>query len=144
MKTKYTLITTIALLLVANVFAQDIVGLLINGKKIGEKTVKDSPAIIHINKMKYKNISNITITVKQAQRYNVYKRTIEITNEKEDNLWLVNESLSKKEEYHVNVAAIRLTVLKQKVIKVFLAENPANAMMKLPSRRKLLAELYLR
>ena len=144
MKTKYTLITAIALLLVANVFAQDMVSLLINGKKIGERTVKDRPAIIHINKMKYKNISSITITVKQAQRYSVYKRTIEITNEKEDNLYLVNESLSKKEEYQVNVAAIRLTVLKQKVIKVFLAENPANVMMKLPSRRKLLAELYLR
>ncbi|MBA3675091.1 MAG: hypothetical protein H0W75_09105 [Chitinophagaceae bacterium] len=144
MKTKYTLITAIALLLVANVFAQDMVGLLINGKKIGERTVKDRPAIIHINKMKYKNISSITITVKQAQRYSVYKRTIEITNEEEDNLYLVNESLSKKEEYQVNVAAIRLTVLKQKVIKVFLAENPANVMMKLPSRRKLLAELYLR
>ncbi|HEV8079423.1 MAG TPA: hypothetical protein VGP43_01830 [Chitinophagaceae bacterium] len=144
MKTKYTLITAIALLLVANVFAQDIVGLLINGKKIGERTVKDRPAIIHINKMKYKNISSITITVKQAQRYSVYKRAIEITNEKEDNLYLVNESLSKKEEYQVNVAAIRLTILKQKVIKVFLAENPANVMMKLPSRRKLLAELYLR
>jgi len=144
LKTKYTLITAIALLLVANVFAQDMVSLLINGKKIGERTVKDRPAIIHINKMKYKNISSITITVKQAQRYSVYKRTIEITNEKEDNLYLVNESLSKKEEYQVNVAAIRLTVLKQKVIKVFLAENPANVMMKLPSRRKLLAELYLR
>ncbi len=130
--------------MVANVFAQDMVGLLINGKKIGERTVKDRPAIIHINKMKYKNISSITITVKQAQRYSVYKRTIEITNEEEDNLYLVNESLSKKEEYQVNVAAIRLTVLKQKVIKVFLAENPANVMMKLPSRRKLLAELYLR
>ena len=58
----------------------------------------------------------------QLNRHNgivFIKRTIEITDEKEDNLYLVYESLSKKEEYRLMVAAIRLTVLKQKLSKFF-------------------------
>lgn len=145
MNIKSVIITAITVIISAHVFAQkDVVRLVINGKKIGEVTITENPAVISVNKMKYKKISNLTLIIKQSSVNNVYKRTLQITDENENQLYEADELRSKVGLYKINLTKIRQQLLKQDIIKVFLAENPANDMMKLPSRRKLLAELHFR
>ena len=69
---------------------------------------------------------------------------MEITDAKENILYSINESSSIHGWYKINPASIRAKLLKQEVIKVYLAENPANDMMKVPPGRKLLAKLHLK
>lgn len=145
MNIKSITITAIAVIISAHVFAQkDVIRLVINGKKIGEVAITKTPAVISVNKMKYKKISNLTLIIKQSSVNNVYKRTLQITDENENQLYEVDELRSKVGLYKINLTKIRQQLLKQDIIKVFLAENPANDMMKLPSRRKLLVELHFR
>ena len=136
-------LTMVAVMFVASVLAQD-VSLIINGKKIGERTITDSPSVIDVKKSRYKNITTATVIIKQSTRNNVFKRIIEITDANETILYTINESSSKPGWYKINLTSMRVKLLKQEVIKVYLAENPANDMMKVRSSRKLLAELHLK
>ncbi len=94
--------------------------------------------------MKYKKISDLTLIIKQVGVNKVYKRTLQITEENENQLFTINEQRSKVGLYKINLNKMREQLLKQNMLKVFLAEDPANEMMNLPSKRKLLAELHLR
>jgi hypothetical protein len=138
---KAILITVFMMLFAGNLFAQDVVSVAINGKKIGEAVVTETPAVINVNKAKFKNIKALTVMVKQAAANNVYKRTLQITNEPDSVLYQVNES-SKRGSYKINLSVFRLKILNQKIIKVYLAENPANSMMRILSKRTLLAEIH--
>jgi hypothetical protein len=142
MQIKKILTGTVAMLLVINVFAQDVISVIINGKKIGEATIAEQPAIINIKKIKYKNISAVTLTVNPAKPKDAFKRTIQITDADEKILYTVNESPSKHGWYKINLAAIKPKLLKQKMLKMILTEDPANSMMKIRSSRKLLAEIH--
>lgn len=133
-------ITAMVVLFAGNLLAQDIVSISINGKKIGESVVTETPAIINVNKAKFKNLKSLTVMVKQAEPNAVYKRTLQVTDENESVIYQVNES--KHGLYKINLTAFRSTILKQKIIKVFLAENPANNMMRILSKRTLLAEIH--
>ena len=145
MHNRVPLLVLFTLLFSVKLFAQkDIVTLIINGKKVGEQNITESPAAISINKMKYKKISDLTVIIKQSTVNKVYKRTLQITDENESMLFSVNEQRSKVGLYKINLTKIRHQLLQQDIIKVYLAEDPANDMMKLPSRRNLLAELHLR
>lgn len=136
--------TIIATLLVVNVFAQDVISVVISGKKMGETTITEQPSVINIKKIKYKNISAATLIIKQAMRNDAFKRSIEITDENENSFYKVNELSSKHGWFKINLATIKSTLLKQKIIKVFLDEDPANSMMRIRSSRKLLAEIHLK
>lgn len=144
MKIKFLLTGIISFLFVVNVFSQDVISVLINGKKMGETTITDQPAVINIKKIKYKNISAVTIIIKQAMRNDAFKRSIEITDENENSFYKVNELSSKHGWYKINLAPIRSKLLKENVIKVFLDEDPANSMMRIRSSRKLLAEIHFK
>lgn len=145
MKIKLIILSAIALIISGNVFAQkDVIQLVIGGKKIGEVPITENPAVISVNKMKYKKISDLTLIIKQSGVNKVYKRTLQITDENENQLYGVNEQRSKVGLYKINLTKIRQQLIKQNMLKVFLAEDPANDMMNLPSKRKLLAELHLR
>lgn len=145
MSFKLIFITAFAIMMSANVMAQkNIVTLLIDGKKTGERVVTDSPAIITVNKMKYKKVFEITLILKQTPVNNVYKKTIQVTDENESVLFEANELRSKHGWYKIKIAAIKQKLRDQKIIKVLLAENPANGMMKMLSRRTLLAELHFK
>lgn len=137
---KTFLITVVALLFTGNLIAQDIVSLIINGKKIGQSVVTETPPVINVNKTKFKNIKSLAVTIKQAAANNVYKRTLQITDKNESVLYEINES--KHGLYKINLTAFGANILKQKIIKVFLAENPANSMMRILSKRTLLAEIH--
>ena len=129
---------------VTSVFAQDAVSLVINGKKIGERIITDSPAVIDVKRSRYKNISSATLIIKQSSHNNIFKRTIEITDAYESILYTINESLLKHGWYKIDLTSMCVKLLKQEVIKVYLAENPANDMMKVRSSRKLLAVLHFK
>lgn len=144
MQIKFFIAGIISILLAVNVFSQDVISVIINGKKIGETTISDQPAVIEIKKIKYKNLPAVTLIIKQALRNDAFKRSIEITDENESKLYTVDESSSKQGWYKIKLAAIRSNLLKENLIKVFLDEDPANSMMRIRSSRKLLAVIHLK
>ena len=144
MNTRISLIL-LALIFSVKLFAQnDVVTLIINGKKVGERTVSEDPSVINANKTKYKKISDLTVVFKQATVNKIYKRTLQITDENESLLFSVKEQKAKVGLFKVNLTKTRQQLLQQDIIKVYLAEDPANGMMKIPSKRQLLAELHFR
>jgi hypothetical protein len=143
MKIKFFVTNLVAMLLMANVFSQDTISLLINGRKIGQATIAaDQPVTINVKKVKYKNISSAILTVNPKSPKDAFKRTIQIADGNENILYTVNESSSKHGWYKIDLARIRSKLLKQRVLKIFLTEDPANSMMKIRSSRKLLAEIH--
>ena len=137
--------TAFTIMFSANAFAQhDIVRLIIGGKVIGETTITDNPTPINVNKLKYKKISDLTVIIKQNTVNKIYKRTLQITDENESLLFSVNEQKIKAGMFKINLTKMRQHLLQQDTIKVYLAEDPANSMMKIPSKRQLLTELHLR
>ena len=144
MNTRISLIL-LALIFSVKLFAQnDVVTLIINGKKVGERTVSEDPSVINANKTKYKKISDLTVVFKQATVNNIYKRTLQITDENESLLFSVNEQKAKAGLFKINLTKTRQQLLQQDIIKVYLAEDPANEMMRIRSQRQLLAELHFR
>ena len=145
MNTRVPAIILFALLFSIKLFAQnDVVTLIINGKKVGEQTITGTPAVIKVNKIKYKKISDLTLMIKQKTVNKIYKRTLQITDENETLLFSVNEQKAKIGLYKINLTKIRQQLLKQDTIKVYLAEDPANEMMRIRSQRQLLTALHLR
>lgn len=143
MKLKSVFITALAFLISANVFAQKFtISAVVNGKKIGETTVTDSPAVIYVDKIKIKKWPEVILMIRQRPLNEIYKRTLQITDGNENMLYQFDESKSKIGMYKIRLAPIRQKLLHQKIIKIFLAEDPANDMMRLPSKRSLLAELH--
>ena len=122
----------------------DVITLSVNGKRIGKITVAEDPVVLTVNKIQYKKITNLTITIKQSSVNKVYKRTLQVTDENESLLCNVAEQRAKIGLYKIDITKKLQLLLKQKTIKVFLAEDPPNAMMRIPSKRKLLAEIYLK
>jgi hypothetical protein len=130
MNTKLSFILVLALLFSVKLFAQDdVVTLIINGKKVGERTVTENSSVIN---------------VKQATVNKIYKRTLQITDENESLLFTVQEQKTKIGLFKINLTKTRQQLLRQHVIKAYLAEDPANSMMKILSKRQLLAELHFR
>lgn len=145
MNKRSSLILLLALIFSVKLFAQnDVVTLIINGKKVGERTVTETPSAIKVNKAKYKKISDLKVIVEQATVNKIYKRTLQVTDENESLLFSVNEQKAKVGLFKINLTKTRQQLLKQDIIKVYLAEDPANDMMKIPSKRELLAELHFR
>lgn len=132
----------VALLLITNLAAQDVIRLMIKGKKVGDAIVKEEPLVISVKKNKYKNISSLICIVKQKMRNDVFQRSISFSDSSGSDLYRVYES-SKKGWYIINLDALRAKVLQLKMIKVFLQEDPANDRMAIRSSMKLLAEIYI-
>ena len=145
MNTRLFLILIIALAFSTEVFSQnDRITVIINGKKAGEKMVAEDPAIVSVNKTRYKKLTGLTVMIRQGAVNKIYKRTLQITDENEERLFQVAEQRSKPGVYKINLIKMRPLLLKQNIIKVFLAEDPPNEMMRIPSKRKLLVELHLK
>ena len=145
MNTRVLIILLPVLLFSIKLFAQnDVVTLTINGKKVGEQIITEDPPVINVSKIKYKKISGLTLMVRQKAVNKIYERTLQITDENESLLFSVNEQRSKIGLYKIDLTKMRKQLLQQDIIKVYLAEDPANEMMRIPSKRQLLAELHLR
>ncbi|MEO7292887.1 MAG: hypothetical protein ABIW34_07280 [Ginsengibacter sp.] len=145
MKIISIIFTVITIMFTANAFAQhDIVRLMIGTKVIGETIITDNAEPVSVNKLKYKKVSDLTVVIKQNTINKIYKRTLQITDENESLLFSVDEQKTKVGLYKINLTKVRKQLLQQDIIRVFLAEDPANSMMRIPSKRKLLTELHLR
>jgi transposase len=128
-----------------NVSAQtDMIRVIIGGKTIAERGITANPEPVIVNKKNYKKISDLTIIVKQSAANKIYKRTLQITDENESLLFSVNEQKIKIGMFKINIVKMRQQLLQQETIRVYLAEDPANSMMRIPSKRQLLTELHLR
>jgi hypothetical protein len=127
---------------IAGVGQQATMSVLIDGKKSPERTIHDSAAGISVKKSKYKNVSSITLVYKERNMEKIYKRSIDITNDSDKLLYHTRESKLKPGWFSMSIPMLRSIRAKEKTIKVYLLEDPANDMMALPSRRKLLAVLH--
>ncbi|HUS00332.1 MAG TPA: hypothetical protein VMY77_01320 [Chitinophagaceae bacterium] len=145
MVSKLIIATAITFIVSLQLVAQtDEVNVSVNGKKIGKISVAKDPAVITVNKIQYKKIPNLTVTIKQSSVNRIYKRTLQVTDENESLLFNVAEQRAKIGLYKIDLTKKRQLLLKQNIIKVFLAEDPPNPMMRIPSKRKLLAEIHLK
>ncbi len=142
MKLKKILLSLLSILFCTTIFSQDKISVIINNKMMGERVITEDPIVINASRKKYKNIYKLVLKYTLQNASSPFKRSIEITNGGEDPLYTLNES--KGGIYNINIASIKKKLMTQKVIKVFLMENPANDRMAMPSRRKLLIELHLK
>ena len=124
------------------VFAQQAtMSVWINGKKSCERIIHDSAEVINVQKSKYKNVSSLTLVYREVNISKVYKRSIDITDDSDKLLYHAMESKLKPGWFSIRIVSLR-SISSKKTIKVYLLEDPANDMMALPSRRKLLADLH--
>ena len=145
MVSKLIIATAVTFFISLHVVAQlDQVSVSVNGKRIGKIAVAEDPVIVTVNKMQYKKIPKVSIMIKQSAVNRIYKRTLQVTDENESLLFHIAEQRSKIGLYNVDLTKKRQLLLKQNIIKVFLAEDPPNDMMRIPSKRKLLAEIHLK
>ena len=137
--------TVITFIISLQLVAQtDEVSVSVNGKRIGKTIIAEDPVIISIIKVRYKKIPGLTVTVKQSSVNKIYKRTLQVTDEDEKSLFHIAEQRTKIGLYKIDLIKKRPVLLKQDIIKVFLAEDPPNTMMRIHSKRKLLAEIHLK
>ncbi len=141
-----TVFVSIFLLLFSEMlFAQqNEISVMLNGKIIGKSVIEnDSSVNLNISRQSYDTATEMELVLNKKPNH-VYKTTLQITNAKEEQLCLANESLSRPGTYPVNLSLLHNKSSDVEIIKVFLLQNPANKMMSLPSRRTLVAELYIK
>lgn len=139
------ILATVSSVFFQNCSAQnDIASLSINGKTVGEVTITESPAVLNVEKAKYDNATKAVLNIKQSTVVAAYKRSISVTDENGNELYNSGESKSQAGSYNINITALRQKISEQKILKVFLLEDPLNEKMSVPSRKKLMVELHLK
>ena len=124
--------------------AQDGISLKLNNKLIGKiSSSTATPVILEAQRSRYKNIRSILMEFWQTQSSGPYKRTIEITDKDERQIYSIEESSQNPGTYVISSPATIRILQKQKTIKVFVILNPINNKMGLPSRRNLFVEVHM-
>ncbi|MDP4283092.1 MAG: hypothetical protein Q8891_01610 [Bacteroidota bacterium] len=126
-----------------NIFGQYHISAIINGKETAIITVVDLPATIIINKSSYKKITGFLIKVNSPNISAAYKRTLEVVSEKEKMLFSTEEDISNPGIFPFELKRVCKKILSKKIINLILVENPADSRMKIPSKMKKLAKVYL-
>lgn len=125
--------------------AQDVLHLSINNKSIGEAPVNsETPMVLQVSKAKYRNIKSLILEYRQTQPVAAYKKSIEITDDKESVLYTGEELSSKPGKFAIVSASSLKKLAKQNILKVYILLNPRNDRMGMPSRRNLVAELHMK
>ena len=114
---------------------------IINGKKTGEKIITETPAKLTVQRVKYKNVHSLTLVLNHTAS-SVYKRSVEFTNESGTPVYLIHESKSKLGFFIINLSQARHIISNERLLKLYLLEDPSNDLMALPSRRNLLIEIH--
>ena len=127
-----------------HVSAQDVLHLTLNNRSIGQLTTTETPTILETQRSKYKNIKKLVLDFRQKMAVSAYKRTLDITDEKENSIYSINESTSKPGTYIISSQSILKKMGKENVLKVFLLQNPRDNRMMMPSRRNLLVEVHMK
>ena len=140
---KYFILTCLVVFNCCAIKAQNLT-VYLNNKKAATISVGEDPVVTNIKVKKYRNTSRLVLALDKQSMKSVYKRTLQVTDENENLLYQLTDSRSNAGVFKINLASLRKKLAGQKVLKVFLAEDPANDMMKLPSKRNYLAELHLK
>ena len=114
---------------------------IVNGKKTSEKIITGIAGKLTVQRVKYKNVHSLTLVLNHRVS-GVYKRSVEFTNESGTPVYQVQESKSKRGFFIINLSEARHIVFKERLLKLYLLEDPSNDLMALPSRRNLLIEIH--
>jgi hypothetical protein len=114
---------------------------IVNGKKTSEKIITETAGKLTVQRVKYKNVHSLTLVLNHHGS-SVYKRSVEFTNESGTPVYHVQESKSKRGLFIINLSQARHIIAKERLLKLYLLEDPSNDLMALPSRRNLLIEIH--
>jgi hypothetical protein len=114
---------------------------IVDGKKTHEKVITDTPSILTIQRAKFKNVHSLVLVCRLPVN-KVYKRSVDFTDQNDLPVYHVQESKLKPGTFIINASMGRRIMAKEKIVKVYLDEEPSNDLMALPSHRKLLIEIH--
>ena len=143
MKLRSTLILLL-LFSATGTYAQDTVNVFINKLKSGQYIIKanQEDGGIWYKKKVYKNMSRLAIEVKgQYIGSNIYKRVVDVTDDKENSLFKAPESPGIFGQFMLTEKSVIKRLSMGKMVKLYLQMDPANDMMKAPSRRVFIGTL---
>ena len=123
-----------------NVYSQDTIRVSYGKTTTRWFTVPEKGIQMNLKRSNYATISNITVEVKLQSNSEVYKKNIELNGDNANFTTSASE-FKKSGRYYFNLVPVKKKLLKQKIIKVYLQQNPANSMMMMPSKSTLLAEI---
>ena len=139
--------STLILLLIfsaTGTYAQDTVNVFINNLKAGQYIIKanQEDGGIWYKKKVYKNMGRLAIEVKgQYIGSNIYKRVVDVTDDKENSLFKAPESPGIFGQFMLTEKSVIKRLSMGKMVKLYLQMDPANDMMKAPSRRIFIGNL---
>ena len=124
---------------------QDILRLVVNNKNIGEVKLDNvTPLVLQANKAKYKKSKSAFLIYKQQQPVAVYRKSMEITDEKDNLILNIEESSTTPGRFSISSSMVIKKIFAHPSIKLYLMLSPKNEMMAMPSRRNLLVELHMK
>ena len=123
-----------------NVYSQDSIRVIYGKNTSKWFTVPEKGIQLNLKRRNYATLTRLAIEVKLQSNSEAYKRNIELTGDKNNFTYSVNES-EKKGRYVFTLSPVKKMLLKQKKVTVALLQNPANRRSMMPSKRTLLAEI---
>ena len=146
MKLKPLFFLAILSFFIATTFAQqaDTIKVYVNGRLAGQQILHgQSEVVTNVSLAKYKAVTKLMVGVNCSSTTNsVFKRSLEIMNDKDSALLLVSESANMSGCFNLNVAKIKPILKGNKDIKVYYLEDPKNPRMMVRSKRMLIATLH--
>ena len=134
--------TSLLMILYIGGYAQEsTISAIVDGKKTHEKVITDTPPILTIRRAKFKNVHSLVLVCRLPVN-KVYKRSVDFANQDDLTVYQIQESKLKPGSFIINVIMAHRIIAKQKIVKVYLNEEPSNDLMALPSHRKLLIEIH--
>ena len=140
----YTWLTLFLFFTIPPVFSQDTVRLMINTRNAGQCITQpdQTETMLHIKKVNLRSVKNITLIVKgEHTRAGVYKRDLEISG---DESVIVHETRLRPGFFNLSRTSVKKDLLAGKTVQLYMIMNPANNMMKIPSRRMFLVNLMMK
>ncbi len=138
------MIATLAIFSAFAVKAQDTVFVFNKGILAGQYIIKADQTAggITYKKKEYKKMGPLTIEIKGIHLGGaVYKRTLELTGDKETTLFIADETPHIKGQFEITNKAIKQRMAKGRPVKLYLLLNPANERMKIVSKRLFMGTL---
>jgi hypothetical protein len=146
MKLKHILLAASFFCFSAASFAQqgDTIKVYVNGKLAGQEVLQgQSEKVTNVKLSKYTKVTKLMVGVNcGASKNSVFKRALEIMNDKDSVLLHINEPSSKPGCYTINIAKARAIAKNNKDVKVYYTEDPRNSKMMVRSLRKLIATFH--
>lgn len=139
-----TILLMLSLFFAGKSFSQFTIKVFINGTLSGQYNIKEgqTDSGLWYKKKLYRNMQRLSIEVKGASIQNaMYKRVVDITDEKENSLFNAAETPGIPGQFNLTDKVVLKTLAGGKKVKLYLLLDPANEMIKAPSRRYFIGNL---